>query len=178
MHKSFLLFISGLLVLSLSCTSYRTSVKYPDRIHQIKTVAILPFTSNEKESGSAIAEAIGTCMLNSNFSILERAELVKILTEKSLSLSGVVEGNQAFLGKLTGVDAVVLGSVTISRGFAGLLSGGYIDFVSNCSARLVDVATGDILISTSYSSHKARNLSGVSTLQAAAEKMCTGLNVK
>jgi curli biogenesis system outer membrane secretion channel CsgG len=65
--------------------------------------------------------------------------------------------------KIRGIDAIIVGSATISNGFAGLLNGGYRDYISNCSARLIDVATGEILFAATYSSSRPRNQHGFVT---------------
>ena len=48
---------------------------------------------------------------NGHFTILEREHLSKIMNELELSMTGIIEGNQATeIGKLLGVDAIIFGS--------------------------------------------------------------------
>ena len=113
--------------------------------------------------GSAVAESLSANLLNSRFTVIERTQLDKILAEQGLSLAGVLQDQQSIIGKIKGIDAIIVGSATISNGFAGLLNGGYRDYISNCSARLIDVVTGEILFAATYTSSRPRNQHGFVT---------------
>src|SRR3990172_5395743 len=99
----------------------------------------------------------------------------KILSEQGLTLTGVLENQQSIIGKLKGVDAIIVGTASVSRGFAGLIYGGTIDYVSNCTARMIDVATGEIIVAATFTASTASTQRGVTTAtevgQLLAEKI-------
>jgi len=148
-----LLFISG-------CATTKEFVKNPQRLESIRRIAVMPFNGNNTDIGNAVAESLSANLLNSRFTIIERTQLDKLLAEQGLSLTGVLQNEQSIVGKIKGIDAIIVGSTTTARGFAGLLNGGYRDYVSNCSARLIDVATGEILFAVTYTSSGPRNQHG------------------
>ena len=160
----------------INCASTEGFIKNQERYNEIKTIAVLPFVANDRGSSAIMAEAIQTNLMNSRFKILERSQLTKILQENALTMSGIVEGNESFVGKLSGVDALVMGSLTMSNGFAGMMYGGNIDYVSNCSARLVDCQNGEVLASATFSNPSASNMSGVINLQDVARKIARKLS--
>jgi curli biogenesis system outer membrane secretion channel CsgG len=138
-------------------------VNNPHRLESVQRIAVIPFSSKNTDMGSAVAESLSANLLNSRFTVIERTQLDKILAEQGLSLSGVLLDQQSIIGKIKGIDAIIVGSATISNGFAGWLNGGYRDYISNCSARLIDVATGEILFAATYTSSRPRNQHGFVT---------------
>jgi curli biogenesis system outer membrane secretion channel CsgG len=135
-------------------------VNNPQRLKSIQRIAVIPFSAKNADMGSAVADALSAKLLNSRFTVIERTQLDKILAEQGLSLTGVLQDQQPIIGNVKGIDAIIVGSATISNGFAGLINGGYRDFISNCSARLVDVATGEVLFAVTYASSRPRNQHG------------------
>ena len=80
--------------------------------------------------------------------ILERSAIDKVIEEQKMQVSGVVDESTAVeLGKLVGADAVLLGDVTDYLTWTNVtgLSGSTISF----SARMIDVASSQLLLSTS-----------------------------
>ncbi len=92
------------------------------------TLAVLPFERGEpkadredewasiieiKDAGNAISDMFTSELMRiSGFNLVERSQLKKILGEKNLSLSDLITGTPAGeIGKLLGVDAIVLGHV-------------------------------------------------------------------
>ncbi len=149
----------------VACATATTKkfVNNPQRLRSIQRIAVIPFTANNTDIGNAVAESLSANLLNSRFTVMERTQLDKLLAEQGLSLTGVLQDHQSIIGKIKGIDAIIVGSATISNGFAGLLNGGYRDYISNCSARLIDVTTGEILFAATYSSSKPRNQHGFVT---------------
>ena len=86
-------------------------------------------------------------------------------------MSGILEGQESFVGKIKNIDALILGSVTVSTGFAGLAFGGNIESVSSCSVRMVDVKTGEILAVANFKADTANTFSGVPTPGKVAEQL-------
>ena len=157
-----LLFVVSLLCIT-ACATTKEFTKNSQRLKSIQRIAIIPFTAKNTEMGYAVAESLSANLLHSRFTVIERTQLDKLLAEQGLSLTGVLEDQQSIVGKIKGIDAIIVGSATISNGFAGLSNGGYRDYISNCSAKLIDVATGEILFAVTYTSSRPRNLHGFVT---------------
>jgi len=174
MRNVLVLSIVGTLLVC-GCTSTKSFVKNPTRLRQINRVAVLPFVCNKPEYGYNIAESLSANLLASRLRIIERSQLQRLLDEQNLTIDGIIMGTQSFVGKLNGVDALILGSATTSRGFAGLAYGGNIDYVSNCTARIVDVRTGEVLVAATFSSEGASTMSGVTTAAEVGEKLAKKL---
>jgi len=150
-------------VLLVSCASTKGFVKNPDRLKAIKKVAVLPFVCHNREVGYAISEALSAQLLTSRFNVIERGQFEKLLGEQGLTLTGVLEDQSSIIGKIKGVDAIIVGSATTDRGFAGLAYGGYKDYVASATARMVDLITGEVLLAATFSSSGASTWSGVTT---------------
>lgn len=155
------------------CMSTKGFVKDSVRLSAIKKIAVLPFASNDTGAGNTIADSLAAELVASRFVIVERSQIEKLLAERNLSIAGIVSGRENFAGKVTGVDAFILGSASTSKGFAGLAYGGMIDYVSTCSARMVDVITGEVLFAVNYKADSPNTWSGVSSLGKVAEKLAT-----
>ena len=85
---------------------------------QVKNVAVIDFTdvhSNVTELGRFMAEELSTSLVLSknDFSVIDRSHLKYILNEQKLSVSGLLNPkNTIKIGKLAGVDALILGTIT------------------------------------------------------------------
>lgn len=155
--------ISFLIMVMSGCATTRGFVKNPERLKTIQKVTVLPFASYNPEAGVTVAESLSANLVASRFIVIERIQLEKILAEQGLTLTGVVENQQSIIGKIKGVDAVIVGTVSVSRGFAGLVYGGTIDYVSNCTARMIDVATGEVIVAATFTASTASTQRGVTT---------------
>ncbi len=165
----FIIFIGG--------ATTKVFVKNPDRLQRINRIAVLPFVCNNAEIGYNIAESLSANLVMSRFTIIERGQLQNLLVEQDLSLTGVIENNQLIIGKIKGVDAVIVGSATTKRGFAGMLYGGVIEYVSNCSARLIDIETGEVLLATNFTAESASTMSGVTTAAEIGESLARKISI-
>lgn len=82
-----------------------------------KKVTVLDFTDLQggaSELGKYIAEdlTVNLVMIKQGFSVLDRANLRKILTEHKLTATGLVDPENAKkLGQFAGVDALILGTI-------------------------------------------------------------------
>ena len=94
---------------------------------------------------------------------------------QGLTLSGVLEDYQTMVGKIKGIDAIILGSASTTSGFAGLMYGGFREYVSNCTARMIDVDTGEVLLAANFSSEGASTMSGVTTATEIGEDLAKKL---
>ena len=106
--------------------------------------------------GEGVADMLVTALVKSNkFSVLERQELEKVLDEQKLGESGLVTAETApKLGKLLGVELLVVGSVSEFGTKESQVSGG-LSFISGgvktktarvvVDVRLVNTVTGEIV---------------------------------
>lgn len=106
--------------------------------------------------GEGVADMLVTALVKSNkFSVLERQELEKVLEEQKLGESGLVTAETApKLGKLLGVELLVVGSVSEFGTKESKVSGG-LSFISGgvktktaravVDVRLVNTVTGEIV---------------------------------
>ncbi len=107
--------------------------------------------------GEGVADMLVTALVKSKkFSVLERQELEKVLEEQKLGESGLVTPETApKLGKLLGVELLVIGSVSefgtkenkVSGGLSSFISGGIKTKTSRAvvDIRLVNTVTGEIV---------------------------------
>src|ERR1039457_3312642 len=85
--------------------------------HGSKKVTVLDFTDlqgGSSELGKYIAEqlTVDFVMTKRDFSVLDRANLNKILAEHNLTSKGLIDPENAKqLGKFAGVDALILGTI-------------------------------------------------------------------
>lgn len=118
-------------------------------------IAVIPFqdlrTDKVTTFGKYIAEELTTCLFNSGkFDIIERNLLAKILEELKLSQTGAVDPSSAKeLGNITGVDAIVTGTIQdlITR------------VAINC--RLIETETGNIFAAASEKIRKDESIAKI-----------------
>ena len=101
-------------------------------------VAVFTFDESNAAAqglGKTLSEMLITALIQGqSYQVMERMQLEKILQEQSLSLTGVIDEETALkVGKLAGLEAVILGSV--SR----------LNNAVEADARLIDVQTGKAL---------------------------------
>jgi TolB-like protein len=100
-------------------TALSTSIAEQLKKHKTANVAVADFVDlrNEpNELGRLIAEELTTSLIGAggNFSVVDRANLRLILDEHQLSASGLVDpANIKELGRIAGVDGVLIGSISI-----------------------------------------------------------------
>jgi len=124
----------------------------------------LGYLGQDVDIGKGIADLLVTDLVkDGTYSVIERKALDKIMAEQNFSNSDRANPNSAAkLGKLLGVDAIIVGSITefgnetknlgaggAGGGFGGFGLGGFGHKNSKANvaltARLVDVDTGEIL---------------------------------
>ena len=84
------------------------------------SIAIFPFEtmgSAGSDLGNIVFDKLITALFNQErFKVIERNQLEKILDEQKLGMTGVIDASTAAeLGKGIGVDAIILGSVSLTR---------------------------------------------------------------
>ena len=145
MNRTFLIAISMLLALPLRAQKtlgdgikeLATQISTSAAKQQKQKIAVLPFRELEGQPtvlGTYLAEELVTNLFQlGNFEIVERQLLDKVLGELKVEQSGAIDPSTAKeIGRVTGVDAIVTGSITDLQSFVGV----------NC--RLIDTTTGKI----------------------------------
>lgn len=123
---------------------------------RVGKLGILPFRCNNSVVGNMVADSAAANLLDAPLVVIERTYLVEILQEQELSLTGLTETTDyRRIGRLADVDFLLIGTVGIQegiayRGFGKFGSADYYSFISNASARIVSVETGQVLVSCSY----------------------------
>lgn len=121
---------------------------------QKTTVAVVEFTDlqgNTTDFGRFLAEELITRLMEAEkFRVIERQLLNKVITEQKLSLTGVVDPASAKqLGKILGVEAIVVGTVTnLSQSV-------------KVNARLISTETGEIFSVASAEIFKDESVMGL-----------------
>ena len=127
------------------------------------------------DDGNAAADSVEGALLTSRaFSMVERRELDRILSEQRLQLTGLVSAREAAqIGKLSGADAVLLGKVDHAyAGYenitaAGSWVGTYVPH-AGLSLRLVHVESGTVAWTCQLSRNALNYLDRPLTLGASA----------
>ncbi len=84
------------------------------------SIAIFPFEamgSAGSDLGNIVFDKLITALFNQErFKVIERNQLERILDEQKLGMTGVIDASTAAkLGKGIGVDAIILGSISLTR---------------------------------------------------------------
>lgn len=139
-------------ILFSSCASMETVVlKQGYDFSRIKRVAVLPFSDPtfSQNTGSMVSQLFIKYMLREGYNVVERDKLEAILGEYQLSKSEIMNQDQIKQFKLSGIDAIITGSVTKDIAEQDLYgSDGGMRFIAaqaGITCRMVDVETGEIL---------------------------------
>mgnify|MGYP001423435745 CR=1 FL=1 len=102
-------------LITLSCSISQVTA---DRqaINQVKTVAIVPFTSTIKLDSAILYEAedkFRKTFSDSGFIVIEREKVDGLLKQKEFSETGITKDNIASAGRILGADAVLAGEITV-----------------------------------------------------------------
>ena len=107
-------------------------------------IAAFPFNdanarTEQTRLGQTLTEMLITALIQDDkFSVMERVQLEKILTEQSLGQTGTIDAETAVeVGKLSGLEAVVIGSIS------------QLKTAIEADARLIEVETGKALAAAS-----------------------------
>lgn len=150
-------------------TNFNTSVNHlKSNVKQKPRIAVLDFEYSSVADEwrwwlDSNAKGVSDILVNKlveggNFTVIERSKLEAILREQNLGASGRVDSSTAAeIGRLLGVDFMVIGSVTgfnIEQDAGGVripgfgrVGGGKTNANVKLSVRLVNTSTGEILMS-------------------------------
>ena len=137
------------LIMGMGCSPTKIIRKQPTKIKQVNTIAVLPFSSNKSAVGESIAVALATHLGKSGFSIVTQAEFEQKITVHGLTLKKVVENYKILIGKISGVDAIIIGDASVRD------LGGYIEHIAECTARMIQTDSGETLLEVQYLSKDA-----------------------
>ncbi len=104
---------------AVSCTSVQKDVfvKNKEAFQQEIKIAVVPFTDppgpEAAGSGIAVTDALTNEIIRiSNFTVVERTQLSRIMQEKSLDATGLTDAALTDIGRLAKTDYIIVGSVT------------------------------------------------------------------
>ena len=109
------------------------------QFHKKPNIAVLPFLdanakAKETEYGRTVSAMLITALRNgTNFSVIERSELQKILSEQVLDLSGLTKAKAQKIRDLLQVDVILVGDVSL------------IENTLHVDARLFDISTSQVV---------------------------------
>lgn len=132
-------------------------VKTTSKEFRVQKLGILPFRCSDSSVGDLVADSVAANLLDGNFLVIERTYLADIVKEQGLSLTGLTQKTDyTKIGHLADVDFLVVGSVGVLeinsyRGYGGIYTTGKsFSYINNASARIVDVYTGQVVVSCFY----------------------------
>ena len=134
-----------------SCGFDSVAVKKDYDFKKIKRVAVLDFqdAAGYYNSGSTVSGMFTKYILKAGFSVVERDQLQSILKEHQLFMDGVINPDQVKeFGRLSGVDALIAGSVSELIPERNFYDNGYPRFIAAqvaVACRMIDIETGEIL---------------------------------
>jgi len=104
------------ILITTSCTSFDKDIYFKETVKFNKNVriAVIPFEDavNAKNSGINVSDAITNELIRiSNWDIVERTQLMKVIKEQSIEATGMTEADYSKLGKLANVDYFITGSL-------------------------------------------------------------------
>lgn len=131
-------------------------VKTTSKEFRVQKLGILPFRSSDSSVGDLVADSVAANLLDGDFIVVERTYLSAIVQEQGLSITGLTETTDySKIGHLADVDFLVVGSVGVLElksvgGWGGFFKASSFSYINNASARVVDVYTGQVVISCFY----------------------------
>ncbi len=118
-------------------------------VKRVKKIAVVPFSNDAL--GYRHTGEWETILIANGYNLVERGSIESILKEQRLSLTGMVNPNQASkIGELLGVDGIVMGRESRQKPFMGESSNG-LNLVAvlmeppPSSVKLLDMQTGQVI---------------------------------
>lgn len=130
----------------------------PAKNLRVQTVAITPFKASTELIGASVSDLFLTELLMlRRYRIVERGQLANVLGEAELALAGLSDARAMEAGRMSGADAVIVGSV--SEYEMAAYKGRTYPSVG-MSIRCIDSQTGEIVWSADYTERaKDKNVS-------------------
>ncbi len=94
------------------CSTSKISIR-KEALKDVKTVAVMPFVSSVADSKASreSTEMFRGAMVSAGFKVVEREKIDKILKEKELAQTGLVENKALETGAFLGAEATMLGEI-------------------------------------------------------------------
>lgn len=133
-----------------SCATQSIVVKQGYDFSQIKRIAVLQFKdpSYSSSTGAMVSQLFVKYLLKMRYNVIERDELDALLKERHLSESNLLDPETVKTFKLSGIDAIVTGTVTRYYPEQEIFENGSVRFTAaqvGITCRMIDVSTGEIL---------------------------------
>ncbi len=174
-----ILVASFLLITPHICVAYETeinnlSISMAEKIAKSgkKTIAVVDFTDlqgNITELGRFLAEELSSELVSAGrpFEVVDRMHLRTILSEHKLSLTGLIDPKTVKkLGQVSGVDAIVIGTVT-PFGESVRLS---IKVLATDTAKIIGSSRGNIPKTQAIAELLAREIETPTTISSQSER--------
>jgi len=184
-YRNTVIFVSVLLCqMGLIGCAEQPALMNAERLSGVKTLAVLPFEdapgSYGRNSGTAVCGFITSEMVMQNrYRLVERSKLRSLLDEQDLQVSDLTNPQTAArVGKLLGVQAVIVGSVsqydmdktTVYVHVVPIVSK---DYKVGASVRMIDVTNGQIIYAHSACGNSGNNFTEAG--KQAAQKLLAPL---
>lgn len=143
-------------------------ITYED-LQKIRRVAVIIATESQiqtdQQSSSTSSRELINIMLdnitlelmNLGFHVIERISLDKVLSEQGLQLTGAIDARTAArVGKIMGIDAVVLSNIIIRQKILGHIGIGSRQVISDATMRVVGIEKGDVVMIVTLSYKKGQ----------------------
>lgn len=137
-------------MLLASCASQTLVIKQNYDFTRIKRVAVLSFRDQTltQSTGSMVSQLFMKYLLKAGYNVVERDELDSLLREKKLSDANLLDPATYKELKLSGIDALVTGTVTKAVAEQDIYNAGSMQFIAAQAAvtvRMIDSQTGEIV---------------------------------
>lgn len=111
--RKFILIAAATCLALASCSTSKISIR-KDAVKTLKTVAVMPFSSTV--AGDKVtrecSEMFKAGVLASGMQVVERERIDKLLKEKALAQSGLVDNKAIEAGQFLGAEGTMLGEIT------------------------------------------------------------------
>lgn len=142
----------------------------------VRTIAIFPFTSNSRTVGEKIADALSEKLTTSRFRVIGTHELQKMLARQHSSIDKAAMNVNEIIGKLEGVDAIVIGTATQKVAEYGLpFYGNNTNYVSASTAQVINATNGKVLLVIDYTAHAPYFYYDISTPESVASYIAVAM---
>lgn len=146
---SIILALTAALFLS-SCASQTSALKQGYDFNKIKRIAVLQFRdpTYTQSTGAMVSQFFAKYLLKAGYNVVERDELDAILRERNLTMNNIIDPSQAKVFRLSGIDAILTGTVTKAVSEQNMYESGNLRFIAaqvGLTCKMIEVETGEIL---------------------------------
>lgn len=143
-------YLLALLLFSAACSSH-VSVRRDFTVCRYSTLAIVDVYVTESQKteplpqiGQSFANALAGHLLEAGLNVVEREKVGQLLKEMRLGQSGLIDASKlSEIGRLINADFILTGVGEVRMS-------GQSTFLANTSMRLIEVATGQIVMISSW----------------------------